>query len=46
MKAIVIHEFGPPDVLKYESVPDPDAPGGVATTTIANPKNLVNGTAM
>ena len=23
MKAIVIHEFGPPDVLKYESVPDP-----------------------
>ena len=23
MKAIVIHEFGPPDVLKYENVPDP-----------------------
>ena len=23
MKAIVIHEFGPPDVLKYEEVPDP-----------------------
>jgi NADPH:quinone reductase len=23
MKAIVIHEFGPPDVLKYEDVPDP-----------------------
>jgi NADPH:quinone reductase len=23
MKAIVIHNFGPPDVLKYEDVPDP-----------------------
>jgi NADPH2:quinone reductase len=23
MKAIVIHEFGPPEVLKYEDVPDP-----------------------
>ncbi len=23
MKAIVIHEFGPPDVLRYEDVPDP-----------------------
>ena len=23
MKAIVIHEFGPPDVLKYETLPDP-----------------------
>ncbi|MGB6548296.1 MAG: zinc-binding dehydrogenase [Xanthobacteraceae bacterium] len=23
MKAIVIHEFGPPDVLRYEEVPDP-----------------------
>ena len=23
MKAIVIHEFGPPDVLRYEAVPDP-----------------------
>ena len=23
MKAIVIHEFGPPDVLKYQDVPDP-----------------------
>jgi NADPH2:quinone reductase len=23
MKAIVIHEFGPPDALKYEDVPDP-----------------------
>jgi NADPH2:quinone reductase len=26
MKAIVIHQYGPPDVLKYETVPDP-APG-------------------
>ncbi|HUB94495.1 MAG TPA: zinc-binding dehydrogenase [Stellaceae bacterium] len=24
MKAIVFHEFGPPDVLKYEDVPDPE----------------------
>src|ERR1700680_515495 len=23
MKAIVIHDFGPPEVLKYEDVPDP-----------------------
>src|SRR5215467_4932511 len=23
MKAIVIHHYGPPDVLKYENVPDP-----------------------
>ncbi len=23
MKAIVIHQYGPPDVLKYEDVPDP-----------------------
>src|ERR1700756_606847 len=23
MKAIVIHQFGPPEVLKYEDVPDP-----------------------
>lgn len=24
MKAIVIHNYGPPDVLKYETVPDPE----------------------
>ena len=24
MKAIVFHEFGPPDVLKYETVPEPE----------------------
>src|SRR5271170_3783649 len=23
MKAIVLHEYGPPDVLRYEDVPDP-----------------------
>ena len=28
MKAIVIHEFGPPDVLKYETVPDPEPRAG------------------
>ena len=28
MKAIVIHEYGPPDVLKYESVPDPEPRAG------------------
>src|SRR3954462_9691461 len=28
MKAIVIHEFGPPDVLKYESMPDPEPRAG------------------
>lgn len=24
MKAIVVHEYGPPDVLRYEDVPDPE----------------------
>ena len=28
MKAIVIHEFGPADVLKYEDVPDPQPQAG------------------
>jgi NADPH:quinone reductase-like Zn-dependent oxidoreductase len=28
MKAIVIHEFGTPDVLKYEEVPDPQPRAG------------------
>src|SRR5215475_15358079 len=28
MKAIVIHEFGPPDVLKYEDLPDPQPQTG------------------
>ena len=28
MKAIVIHEYGPPDVLKYEDVPDPEPRAG------------------
>src|SRR5262249_9100320 len=28
MKAIVIHHYGPPDVLKYESVPDPEPRAG------------------
>src|ERR1044072_5053606 len=28
MNIIFIHEFGPPDVLKYESVPDPEPRAG------------------
>jgi len=28
MKAIVIHEYGPPDVLRYETVPDPEPRAG------------------
>src|SRR5262249_45074273 len=28
MKAIVIHQFGPPDVLRYEDVPDPQPRAG------------------
>ena len=28
MQAIVIHEGGGPEVLKYEEVPDPTAPTG------------------
>src|SRR5262249_18546952 len=28
MRAIVIHNFGPPDVLKYEDVPDPQPRAG------------------
>src|ERR1700754_5285772 len=28
MKAIVIHEYGPPEVLRYEDVPDPQPRAG------------------
>jgi NADPH2:quinone reductase len=28
MKAAVVYENGPPDVLRYEDVPDPDCPEG------------------
>jgi NADPH:quinone reductase-like Zn-dependent oxidoreductase len=34
MKAIVIHEFGPPDVLKYEEVADPQPRPGEARIRI------------
>src|SRR5689334_9176085 len=28
MKAIIIHNYGPPDVLQYETVPDPEPRAG------------------
>ena len=28
MKAVVIHKFGPPDVLQYQDVPDPQPRAG------------------
>jgi NADPH:quinone reductase len=28
MKAVVIHEYGPPDVLRYEDIPDPEPRAG------------------
>jgi NADPH2:quinone reductase len=34
MKAIVIHQYGPPDVLKYESVPDPEPRAGEIRITV------------
>jgi NADPH:quinone reductase len=34
MKAIVIHEFGPPDVLRYEDVPDPLPRAGEIRLTV------------
>src|SRR2546427_9800823 len=34
MKAIVIHRFGPPDVLEYEEVPDPPPRAGEIRTRV------------
>jgi NADPH:quinone reductase-like Zn-dependent oxidoreductase len=34
MKAIVIHEYGPPDVMKYEDVPDPIPRRGEIRVTV------------
>ena len=34
MKAAVIHENGPPDVLRYEDVPDPECPDGCVTIDV------------
>jgi NADPH:quinone reductase-like Zn-dependent oxidoreductase len=34
MKAIVVHEFGPPDVLRYEDVPDPQPGAGEARVVV------------
>ena len=34
MKAIVIHEFGPPDVMKYQDVPDPQPRDGAAAIDV------------
>jgi NADPH:quinone reductase-like Zn-dependent oxidoreductase len=42
MKAIVIHEFGPPGVLKYEDVPDPEPrPGEIRIRVHAATVNRV-----
>ncbi len=35
MKAIVIHRYGPPDVLRFESVPDPEPRAGEVRIAIA-----------
>jgi hypothetical protein len=36
MKAVVMHEYGGPDVLKYEDVPDPVPGNGDAPTRCAH----------
>lgn len=42
MKAAIYHEFGPPDVLRYEDVPDPDAgPGEIVIAVHAVTVNRV-----
>jgi NADPH:quinone reductase-like Zn-dependent oxidoreductase len=42
MKAAIFHEFGPPDVLKYEDVPDPEpGPGQVVVKVHATTVNRV-----
>ena len=41
MKAAVCHEFGPPDVLRYEDVPDPEpGPGQVVIDVHASSVNF------
>ena len=34
MKAAVIYENGPPEVLRYEDVPDPDCPDGFVVVDV------------
>jgi NADPH:quinone reductase-like Zn-dependent oxidoreductase len=45
MKAVVMHEYGAPDVLKYEDVPDPVPGAGEVLVRVAaagiNPVDLV-----
>ena len=42
MKAIVVHEYGPPDVLRYEDVPDPQPrPGEIRIKVHAATVNRV-----
>ena len=42
MKAIIIHEYGPPDVLRYEEVPDPiPRPGEIRINVHAATVNRV-----
>ena len=42
MRAIVIHQYGPPDVLSYEEVPDPQPrPGEIRISVHAATVNRV-----
>ena len=42
MRAIVIHQYGPPDVLRYEEVPDPQPrPGEIRISVHAATVNRV-----
>ena len=40
MKAIVIHNFGPPEALEYEDVPDPVPRLGEIRVRVHDPLNV------
>ena len=40
MKAIVIHHYGPPDVLKYENVPDPSRARAKSASAFTPPPSI------